>query len=58
MGDFVKINPELDTSYFISIWLNILFLFGLIFISIAEMTMMHPIMTNILVLGFSMDSEG
>ena len=27
-------------------------------ISIAEMTMMHPIMTNILVLGFSMDSEG
>ncbi|MFH4922872.1 hypothetical protein ABVB40_06860 [Staphylococcus cohnii] len=36
MGDFVKINPELDTSYFISIWLTILFLFGLIFITQLE----------------------
>lgn len=36
MGDFVKINPELDTNFFISIWLNILFLFGLIFITQLE----------------------
>ena len=36
MGDFLKINPELDTNFFISIWLNILFLFGLIFITQLE----------------------
>ncbi|AYX89255.1 hypothetical protein ACQE30_09910 [Staphylococcus cohnii] len=36
MGDFLKINPELDTNFFISIWLNILFLFGLIFITKLE----------------------
>ncbi|KKI64873.1 hypothetical protein UF66_2056 [Staphylococcus cohnii subsp. cohnii] len=32
----MKINPELDTNFFISIWLNILFLFGLIFITKLE----------------------
>ncbi|MFH4875858.1 hypothetical protein [Staphylococcus cohnii] len=36
MGDFLKINPELDTNFLISIWLNILFLFGLIFITQLE----------------------
>lgn len=36
MGDFLKINPELDTNFFLSIWLNILFLFGLIFITKLE----------------------
>lgn len=36
MGDFLKINSELDTNFLISIWLNILFLFGLIFITQLE----------------------
>ncbi len=36
MGDFLNINSELDTNFFISIWLNILFLFGLIFITQLE----------------------
>ncbi|PTF17600.1 hypothetical protein BUY37_11765 [Staphylococcus cohnii] len=32
----MNINSELDTNFFISIWLNILFLFGLIFITQLE----------------------
>ena len=42
MGDFVKINPELDTSYFLSIWLNILFLFGLIFTQLENLIILIP----------------